>query len=86
MRHVERIEKGVVVVGKQFVTEIVCGVAPHRHADGVELAVDSIVIDELAAGGLMQPRQRASEIGNAGERKLIEGDGGHVVLEACDRP
>jgi hypothetical protein len=30
----------------------------------------------------MQPRQRAREVGNAGERELIEGDGGHVVLKA----
>jgi hypothetical protein len=34
----------------------------------------------------MQPRQRAGEIGNAGERELIEGDGGHVVLGISDRP
>jgi hypothetical protein len=28
----------------------------------------------------MQPRQRACEIGNAGESELIEGDSGHVDL------
>jgi hypothetical protein len=31
----------------------------------------------------MQPRQRAREIGNAGERELIKGDGGHVDLIEC---
>jgi hypothetical protein len=34
----------------------------------------------------MQPRQRAREVGNAGERELIESDGGHVVLKSSDRP
>jgi hypothetical protein len=34
----------------------------------------------------MQPRQRAGEVGDAGERELIEGDGGHVVLEVSNRP
>jgi hypothetical protein len=34
----------------------------------------------------MQPRQRAGEVGDAGERELIKGDGGHVVLEEADRP
>ncbi len=34
----------------------------------------------------MQPRQRAGEVGDAGEREGIEGDGGHVVLARVDRP
>jgi hypothetical protein len=34
----------------------------------------------------VQARQRAREIGDAGERELIEGDGGHVVLAGTDRP
>jgi hypothetical protein len=34
----------------------------------------------------MQPRQRAGEVGDAGERELIEGDGGHVVLEIPEWP
>jgi hypothetical protein len=29
----------------------------------------------------MQARQRASEVGDAGEGELIEGDGGHVDLK-----
>ena len=86
MRFVERIEPGVIRDREQIVAEIVCGVAPHRHADRVEFAVDLVVIDQPAAGGLMQPRQRAREIGDAGERELIEGDGGHVVLGRSDRP
>ena len=72
--------------GKQVVAEIVCRVAPHRQADRVELAVDGVVIDRLAARGLVQPRQRAGEIGDTGERELIEGDGGHVVLEISVGP
>ena len=71
---------------KQFVAEIVGGVAPHRHADRVELAVDRVVVDEPAARGLVQARQRAREIGDTGESELIEGDGGHVVLTNSDRP
>ncbi len=39
----------------------------------------------LAPRRLMQPRQRAREIGDPGEGKLIEGDGGHVVLAKSDR-
>ena len=54
-------------------------------ADGVELTVDLVVIDRPAARGQMQPRQRAGEVGDAGESELIEGDGGHVVLEISDR-
>ena len=42
--------------------------------------------NRAAAGGLMQPRQRAGEVGDAGEREGIEGDGGHVVLGISDRP
>ena len=48
--------------------------------------VDDDAIDRVAPRGLMQPRQRAREIGDAGESELIEGDGGHVVLEFSDRP
>ena len=70
MRFIERIEKGVVGVAEQIVAEIVGGVAPHRHADRVEFAVDLVVIDQPAARGLMQPRQRAGEVGDAGEREL----------------
>ena len=32
------------------------------------------------------PRQRTGKVGDAGERELIESDGGHVVLEILDRP
>jgi hypothetical protein len=45
-----------------------------------------VVVDELAARGLMQARQRAREIGDTGESELIEGDGGHVVLANSDGP
>src|SRR5436190_230526 len=82
---VKRIEPGVVGIRKQLVPEIVRGVTPDRHADRVEFTVDLIVIDKLATRGLMQPRQRAGEVGNAGKRELIECDSGHVVLEASDR-
>ena len=51
---VEPIEKGVVLAGKKAVAEIVGGVAPHRHADRVELTVDLVVIDDPAARGLVQ--------------------------------
>ena len=44
------------------------------------------VVDRLAAGSLMQPRQRAGEIGDARQREGIKGDGGHVVLGSSDRP
>jgi hypothetical protein len=71
---------------EQIVAEIVRGVAPHRHADGVELAVDGVVVDGLPSLGLMQPRQRAREIGDTGESELIEGNGGHVVLTNSARP
>jgi hypothetical protein len=70
----------VILDREQLVAEIVRGVAPHRHADGVELAVDRVVIDGLVAGSLVQARQRAREVGDTGESELIEGDGGHVVL------
>ena len=86
MRFIERIEPGVIRKREQIVAEIVGGVAPHRHADGVEFAVDGVVVDDLTARGLMQPRQRAREIGDAGESELIEGDSGHVVLASSDRP
>ena len=86
MRLVEPVEKGMVLAGKQVVAEIVRGVAPHRHADRVEFAVDGIVVDGLPTRGLMQPRQRAREIGDTGERELIEGDNRHVVLTRSDTP
>jgi hypothetical protein len=38
------------------------------------------------AGGSVQARQGAGEVGNAGKRELIKGDGGHVVLESWFRP
>ena len=53
LRFVQRVEKGVVLPRKQLVAEIVGRVAPHRHADRVELAVDRVVVDELAARGLV---------------------------------
>src|SRR5665213_2345402 len=86
MRLIERIEKGMVRIAKQTVAEIIGGISPHRQADRVEFAVDGVVIDELVARGLVQPRLRAGEVGDARERELIEGNGGHVVLESSDRP
>ena len=55
-------------------------------ADNRAAARAAIEEKYLAAGGQMQPRQRAGEVGDAGERELIEGDGGHVVLEIPERP
>ena len=66
----------MILDGKQIVAEIVGRVAPDRHADGVEFAVDLVVIDRPAARCLMQPRQRARKVGDAGESELIEGNGG----------
>ena len=86
MGFVERIEPGVIVDGKQIVAEIVRRVAPDRHADGVEFAVDLVVVDRPATRRPMQPRQRAREVGDAGECELIEGNGGHVVLASSERP
>jgi hypothetical protein len=55
------------VVGgrEQIVAEIVGGVAPHRQADRVELAVELVVIDGAPARESMQPRQRAREVRDA---------------------
>ncbi|GCC46879.1 hypothetical protein chiPu_0030907, partial [Chiloscyllium punctatum] len=86
MRLVERIEPGVILERKQLVAEIIRGVAPDRHADRVELAIELIVVDRLAPRDLVQSRQRAGEIRDAGESELIEGDGGHVVLAKAGRP
>ena len=51
-----------------------------------EHGYDLVVVDPAPARGLVQPRQGAGEVRNAGERELIEGDGGHVVLTSSDRP
>ena len=58
----------------------------HARIFAAEQGYDLVVIDDPAARGLMQPRQRTGEVGDTGERELIEGDGGHVVLEIPDRP
>ena len=79
-------KKHVIGRGKQLVAEIIRRVAPHRQADRVELAVNRIIVDDPAAGDLVQPRQRAREVGNAGKRELIERNGGHVVLANLGRP
>jgi len=86
MRFIERVEEGMILLRKQFVRDVVGGVAPHRHADGVELAVDLVVIDRAGAGGPVQARQRPRKVGDAGESELVEGDGGHIVLAGADRP
>jgi len=46
---VERIEPGMIIDGKQVVAEIVGREAPDRHADGVEFAVDLVVVDRPPA-------------------------------------
>ena len=82
---VQRVEKQMVLGREQVVADVVDGVAPDRLAHRVELAVELVVVDPLAPRRLMQPRQRAREIGDPGEGKLIEGDGGHLVLAKSDR-
>ena len=86
MRLIQRIQEAVILDGEKIVADVVRRVAPDRHADRVEFAVDLVVVDRLPARDLVQPRQRAGEVGNAGERELIKGDGGHVVLTGPDRP
>ena len=86
MGFVERIQKGVILTREQIVAKVVRGVAPHRLADRVEFAVDLVVVHGAASRGLMQPRQRAREIGDAGECEGIKGDSGHVVLASSVRP
>ena len=84
MGFVERIEPGMIVERQQIVAEIVGSVTPYRETDGVESAIDLIVVHRMAARHPMQPRQRASEIRDAGECELMTGDRGHIALKWCD--